>query len=166
MSFLQCPCQKENSCQILLSANSWKWLTFSGNKETVRVKEKIYFFSGLCFASLDILNNTSHVYPSAFAILFGAFSLSFGALDASAKLHADILCGVMHLPMQFFDTNPIGRLVNRFGKDVDTLDSVLPWTLRSWLMCFFTVCSRCVQWVYEHAILALLFIWVVACMWP
>ncbi|XP_069998353.1 multidrug resistance-associated protein 1 isoform X3 [Penaeus vannamei] len=75
----------------------------------------------------------------AFAILFGAFSLSFGALDASAKLHADILCGVMHLPMQFFDTNPIGRLVNRFGKDVDTLDSVLPWTLRSWLMCFFTV---------------------------
>ncbi|XP_063585006.1 multidrug resistance-associated protein 1-like isoform X1 [Penaeus indicus] len=85
----------------------------------------------------------------ALAILLGAFTLSFGALDASAKLHADILCSVMHLPMQFFDTNPIGRLVNRFGKDVDTLDSVLPWTLRSWLMCFFTVLTTFIVIIYS-----------------
>ncbi|XP_042886660.1 multidrug resistance-associated protein 1-like isoform X6 [Penaeus japonicus] len=88
----------------------------------------------------------------ALSILCGAFSLSFGALDASAKLHADILCSVMHLPMQFFDTNPIGRLVNRFGKDVDTLDSVLPWTLRSWLMCFFTVLSTFIVIIYSTPI--------------
>ncbi|KAK8748976.1 hypothetical protein OTU49_015623, partial [Cherax quadricarinatus] len=88
----------------------------------------------------------------ALFILGGAFSLSFGAVDAAAKLHVDILHSVMHLPMHFFDTNPIGRLINRFGKDVDTLDNVLPWSLRSWLLCFFTVASTFLAIIYSTPI--------------
>ncbi|XP_069171929.1 multidrug resistance-associated protein 1 isoform X6 [Procambarus clarkii] len=75
----------------------------------------------------------------ALFILGGAFSQSFGALEAARKLHTDLLQHVLRLPMSFFDTNPLGRLINRFGKDVDTLDNVLPFTIRSWLVCFFTV---------------------------
>lgn len=45
---------------------------------------------------------------------------------ASRKLHAVVLSGVLHAPMAFFDTTPIGRIINRFAKDVDSVDSSLP----------------------------------------
>ncbi|KAK3859641.1 hypothetical protein Pcinc_034255 [Petrolisthes cinctipes] len=72
-------------------------------------------------------------------ILGGAFCLSFGALDAAEGLHRHILRQVLRFPMAFFDTNPLGRIINRFGKDIDTMDNVLPWSIRSWLVCFVTV---------------------------
>ncbi|XP_042226170.1 multidrug resistance-associated protein 1-like isoform X1 [Homarus americanus] len=94
----------------------------------------------------------------AICILGGSFSLSFGAVDAGAILHADMLHSVMRLPMQFFDTNPVGRLINRFGKDIDTLDNVLPWTLRSWLLCFFTVLSTFIVIIYSTPIFVVVMI--------
>lgn len=78
---------------------------------------------------------------TAIFVFVGAFSMSYGTLSAGARLHYQILHSVMRLPMHFFDTNPVGRMINRFGKDMDTLDTVLPMTLRSWTVCFFTVCA-------------------------
>ncbi|CAJ0609705.1 unnamed protein product [Cylicocyclus nassatus] len=52
--------------------------------------------------------------------------MALGMVGASRLLHEGILRNVLHLPMQFFDTTPIGRILNRFGKDVDTLDTRLP----------------------------------------
>lgn len=84
----------------------------------------------------------------ALFILGGAFSLSFGALDAAEGLHTNILKNVLRLPMSFFDTNPVGRMINRFGKDVDTMDNILPWSIRSWLMCLFQVIATFVAIIY------------------
>ncbi|CAF0918354.1 unnamed protein product [Adineta ricciae] len=53
------------------------------------------------------------------------------AYIASRTLHSSLLFGVLRTPMAFFDTTPIGRIINRFAKDVDSIDSTLPSSLSS-----------------------------------
>lgn len=62
-----------------------------------------------------------------------------GMLVASSLLHGFMLARTCRAPVSFFDKTPTGRIVNRFGKDVDTLDNTLPQIVRSWFMCFFGV---------------------------
>ncbi|KAI0220819.1 Transporter of the ATP-binding cassette (ABC) [Massospora cicadina] len=49
----------------------------------------------------------------------------WGSVRASKRLHADLLDRVLRAPMRFFDTTPIGRLVNRFSKDLQCVDQEL-----------------------------------------
>ena len=49
-----------------------------------------------------------------------------GAIMAARLLHQNLLQNVISSPMEFFDTTPIGRIVNRFSKDVDVMDTVIP----------------------------------------
>jgi len=62
--------------------------------------------------------------------------LALATLNASKLLHKKMLIRVMRAPMSFFDTTPLGRIVNRFAKDVDVCDQTLPQNLRSWLSQF------------------------------
>ncbi|RWS19743.1 multidrug resistance-associated protein 1-like protein, partial [Leptotrombidium deliense] len=43
----------------------------------------------------------------------------------------------MKSPMSFFETTPIGRIVNRFGKDVDVIDVTLLPSLSNWIIYLF-----------------------------
>lgn len=51
------------------------------------------------------------------------YTLILGGLNASRKLHARLLERVMRLPMSFFDSQPSGRLLNRFTKDTEAVDT-------------------------------------------
>ncbi|KAJ2889159.1 hypothetical protein FB639_000105 [Coemansia asiatica] len=48
------------------------------------------------------------------------------SLKASKTLHNNLLNGVLHSPMSFFDITPVGRITNRFSSDVRGCDESLP----------------------------------------
>ena len=48
---------------------------------------------------------------------------------AAVNLHNALLDRVLRLPVSFFDTNPSGRIINRFSRDTEIMDSVLPLSL-------------------------------------
>eukprot|EP01125_Pyxidicula_operculata_P020167 TRINITY_DN73_c2_g1_i1.p1 TRINITY_DN73_c2_g1~~TRINITY_DN73_c2_g1_i1.p1 ORF type:complete len:1092 (+),score=213.81 TRINITY_DN73_c2_g1_i1:119-3394(+) len=47
-------------------------------------------------------------------------------LRSSTSIHNSIFKNVMHAPMSFFDTTPMGRILNRFSSDLDKVDDTLP----------------------------------------
>ncbi|XP_040515028.1 multidrug resistance-associated protein 1 isoform X2 [Gallus gallus] len=65
----------------------------------------------------------------------GAYVLTQGSLAASRTLHHQLLDSVLHLPLQHFETNPVGQIINRFTKDLFIVDIRFHYYLRSWLNC-------------------------------
>lgn len=65
--------------------------------------------------------------------------MALGCLHAAKEMHILLLTNVLRWPMELFDTTPLGRVINRFSKDVDVVDNTLPQVLRSWIMMLFGV---------------------------
>ncbi|CAE6448018.1 unnamed protein product [Rhizoctonia solani] len=62
------------------------------------------------------------------------------SLRASKHLFNELLRTVICAPIRYFDVTPAGRILNRFGRDVQTVDSSLSSSLRNcshWLATFF-----------------------------
>ncbi|KAG7314076.1 hypothetical protein KOW79_022572 [Hemibagrus wyckioides] len=74
-----------------------------------------------------------------FFVFLGTLLLADGAIRASRILHSRLLNNILRAPMLFFDTTPSGRVVNRFAKDVLTVDEMIPVSFRSWILCLFGV---------------------------
>uniref|UniRef100_A0A3P9ATB7 Canalicular multispecific organic anion transporter 1 n=1 Tax=Maylandia zebra TaxID=106582 RepID=A0A3P9ATB7_9CICH len=72
-------------------------------------------------------------------VFVGTLLLANASVDASRILHSKLLNNILRVPMVFFDTTPIGRVVNRFAKDIFTIDEAIPNSVRSWLLCFLGV---------------------------
>ncbi|KAF8530143.1 ABC protein [Hysterangium stoloniferum] len=51
-------------------------------------------------------------------------SLSWLSILASENLHWEAMEKILHAPMSFFDTTPLGRTMSVLGKDVDVLESL------------------------------------------
>uniref|UniRef100_A0A3Q1CPI7 ATP-binding cassette, sub-family C (CFTR/MRP), member 2 n=1 Tax=Amphiprion ocellaris TaxID=80972 RepID=A0A3Q1CPI7_AMPOC len=72
-------------------------------------------------------------------VFLGTLILANASISASRVLHSRLLRNMLRVPMVFFDTTPIGRVVNRFAKDIFTIDETIPQTFRSWIMCLLGV---------------------------
>lgn len=59
--------------------------------------------------------------------------LAYGGLRSAKTLHDNMLHKVVHAPVTFFDTTPLGRVVNRFSKDQQSIDETLPMALGSFM---------------------------------
>uniref|UniRef100_A0A7N6C098 Multidrug resistance-associated protein 1 n=1 Tax=Anabas testudineus TaxID=64144 RepID=A0A7N6C098_ANATE len=78
-------------------------------------------------------------------VVFGfSLSMSIGGILASRYLHQSMLYDVLRSPMSFFERTPSGNLVNRFSKEIDTIDTVIPQIFKMFLGSMFNVLGACV----------------------
>lgn len=54
--------------------------------------------------------------------LANSYWLVISSLYAARRLHEAMLGSILRAPMVFFQTNPLGRIINRFAKDLGDID--------------------------------------------
>lgn len=79
-----------------------------------------FYLSGLLFINI-----------ASFCVsLLSTINGYYGSYNAAIKIHNAMLDSVLGATVRFFDQTPSGRLINRFSRDVETIDGSLSSTLR------------------------------------
>ncbi|KAJ2716007.1 hypothetical protein H4R19_000885 [Coemansia spiralis] len=108
-----------------VSANLWlkHWATSNGETDGAglsfqRARHSVYYYL-LIYGAFGLL---SAVVRSLQALLLWTRCL----VSASTETHQNMLVGVLRAPLAFFDTTPVGRILNRFSSDISGCDTALP----------------------------------------
>ncbi|CAG2120218.1 unnamed protein product, partial [Medioppia subpectinata] len=101
------------------------WLSEWANREDA-VKNKTASGNGDRDESHNVM-----VYSILIATIFVTLLVRSGTwfvmcIRASVNLHNSIFFRLMRTPIAFFDNNPVGRILNRFTKDIGVVDEQLP----------------------------------------
>ncbi|XP_029933185.1 canalicular multispecific organic anion transporter 2 isoform X1 [Myripristis murdjan] len=110
-----------------IGANIWlsKWTNDATRNETqknVHMRVGVYAALGIAQGVLLLAN----------CLLCRAYSM----LRAAKYMHRNMLQRVLRAPQAFFESTPTGRVLNRFSKDVDTIDSHIPDNIDIWMRTF------------------------------
>ncbi|KAH7884664.1 ABC protein [Phlebopus sp. FC_14] len=83
------------------------------------------------------------IAQAIFTFLLGV-SMDFMSCHVSQNLHHESVTKVFYAPMSFFDTTPMGRILGVFGKDVDSVDNQLSFSMRLFLLTLASVAGSVV----------------------
>uniref|UniRef100_A0A671LIK8 Canalicular multispecific organic anion transporter 2-like n=1 Tax=Sinocyclocheilus anshuiensis TaxID=1608454 RepID=A0A671LIK8_9TELE len=104
-------------CQSATSIGANVWLSEWTNDALLnRTQDRVHMRVGV-YAALGISQGTARV-------------------SAAHATHLHMLHAVLRAPQAFFEATPSGRILNRFSKDVDTIDSVIPENIDIWMRTF------------------------------
>ncbi|XP_078359418.1 ATP-binding cassette sub-family C member 4-like [Oculina patagonica] len=71
------------------------------------------------------------VFAAVVVVAVRAYLFFHSSLRSSERLHDKMVNCLLKAPVLFFDTNPAGRILNRFSKDIGCIDEILPKTFLS-----------------------------------
>ncbi|KAF0540793.1 ABC transporter [Gigaspora margarita] len=71
--------------------------------------------------------------------ILGIATICYCCINASKNLHNNAIKRVLRAPTNFFDTTPLGRIINRFSKDTDTCDNLLTDSFRIFFLAISTI---------------------------
>ncbi|KMZ04219.1 probable multidrug resistance-associated protein lethal(2)03659 [Drosophila simulans] len=117
--------------QILCSAadyflSYWVDKNMDGQTDINTDPQDMYYFAALNIAVV--------VFTIVRTMLFYKM-----AMRSSTQLHNAMYQGITRAAMYFFNTNPSGRILNRFSKDLGQLDEVLPSVMLDVVQIFLTL---------------------------
>ncbi|XP_039258783.2 ATP-binding cassette sub-family C member 4-like isoform X1 [Styela clava] len=114
-----------------LSSNNPDFTSGSGQNEPSKV-----FNSTTLFTSVNDTNTfDSSYYMTIYAVLSTMVFLIvllranlhfYICVTSGIHMHKKMFEAILRAPMRFFDTNPSGRILNRFSKDMGQIDEILP----------------------------------------
>uniref|UniRef100_A0A3B3WE55 ATP-binding cassette, sub-family C (CFTR/MRP), member 3 n=1 Tax=Poecilia mexicana TaxID=48701 RepID=A0A3B3WE55_9TELE len=133
-------------CQSAAAIGANIWLSqWTSDSLTNQTKENVNMRVGV-YAALGI--------TQGILVMISSFTLAMGNIGAAKKLHANLLDNKLHTPQSFFDTTPIGRIINRFSKDIYVIDEALPSTVLMFLGTFFVSLSTMIVIISSTPIFA------------
>ncbi|OQV05977.1 ABC transporter transmembrane domain-containing protein [Cladophialophora immunda] len=91
--------------------------------------DKFGFSEGVYIAAYACLGLSQALLMFTFSTL-----LSTSGTNASRVMLQRAMTRVLRAPMSFFDTTPLGRITNRFSKDVDSMDNSLTDAMRMYFL--------------------------------
>lgn len=83
------------------------------------------------------------VFQSVLSAVKTVISYTFG-IQASRKIFKLLLAKILHAKVRFFDSTPIGRIMNRFSKDLEGVDQELTPYIEGSFYCLITCLSTVV----------------------
>ncbi|XP_036687849.1 multidrug resistance-associated protein 4 isoform X2 [Balaenoptera musculus] len=128
------------AAQVAYVLQDW-WLSYWANEQSAlnvtvngqgNVTEKLdlYWYLGI-YSGLTVS-----------AVLFGiarSLLVFYVLVSSSQTLHNQMFESILRAPVLFFDRNPIGRILNRFSKDIGHMDDLLPLTFLDFIQTFLQV---------------------------
>ncbi|KAG9492165.1 ATP-binding cassette sub-family C member 4 [Eleutherodactylus coqui] len=128
--------------QVAYVLQDW-WLSYWATEQ-----EKLNVTSGTNSSDNEPEQLDLNLYLGVYAgltvanIVFGFLRslLVFHVLVSAAQaLHNQMFQSLLRAPVLFFDRNPIGRILNRFSKDIGHLDDLLPFTFLDFMQVFLQI---------------------------
>ena len=81
---------------------------------------------------------------------FHAIQFFIICMRASRTLHNNMFYKLLQAQPRFFDENPSGRILNRFSKDIGSIDAILPLSIFNVLMVFAEIICIFVTVIYAR----------------
>ncbi|GLJ53349.1 hypothetical protein SUGI_1137540 [Cryptomeria japonica] len=122
------------SCYVtseVLRASRSTWLSvWTDQTATKHHRPRFYIIVYACIS-----------FGQVMVTLVNSFWLILSSLYAARRLHNSMLTSILRAPMSFFHTNPIGRIINRFAKDLGDIDRNVAVTSNMFLSQIFQLLS-------------------------
>ena len=108
------------------------WLSFLARLSPEDQKKKTYLSVFACLVAACLIFTIVRAY--------GFLKI---CLKCAERLHDKMVVAILQAPVLFFDSNPVGRILNRFSNDIGCVDEMLPKTflaaVQMLLMIFFQI---------------------------
>jgi ABC-type multidrug transport system fused ATPase/permease subunit len=102
------------------------WLAFVSTRTDVQPLHAIYVYG-----ALGLLVMAGAMFSDLFWLKRG--------LAAGRQLHEKMLSSVLGAQLRFFDATPVGRVLQRFSRDMEAIDIQLQWAFENSMKCFASV---------------------------